>query len=201
MRMPTPGLAMLTRAAVAAALTATLAQVSIPLPFTPVPVTLQVLGVLLSGIVLTPAAAALSQAVYVALGAAGLPVFAGFAGGARHLVGPTGGYLWGFVVAAPLTSLIYRRLRRPGRRLSATGSAAVACAAGIGAIYALGVAQLGTVLDLPWQRAVAMGAAPFIAVDLAKAAAAAVVGPSVERAVREEARAPAASPQAPARPA
>ena len=180
-------LVLLTRAAVAASLTAVLAQVSIPLPFTPVPVTLQVLGVLLSGIALPPAPAALSQAAYVALGAAGLPVFAGFSGGAHHLAGPTGGYLWGFVVAAPLTSLLYRLLRRPGRAVSPTGAAAVACAAGVTVIYALGVTQLAAVLGITWQRALLLGAAPFIAADLAKAAAAALVGPYIERALRGEA--------------
>lgn len=200
--MRSAGLTMLVRAAVAASLTAALAQVAIPLPFTPVPVTLQVLGVLLAGIALPPAAAALSQAAYVALGAAGLPVFAGFNGGAHHLVGPTGGYLWGFVVAAPLTSGLYRTLRRrTGRAFSSTGAAAAACAAGVAVIYALGVTQLAAVLGVTWQKAVLLGAAPFIAVDLAKAAAAAVVGPYVERALTEEARGPAASQQAPARPA
>lgn len=200
--MRTLGLTTLARAAVAAALTAALAQIAIPLPFTPVPVTLQVLGVLLAGIALPPAPAALSQAAYVALGAAGLPVFAGFNGGAHHLVGPTGGYLWGFVVAAPLTSALYRWLRRrTGQALSSVGAAVAACAAGVAAIYALGVTQLAAVLGVTWQRAVMLGAAPFIAVDLAKAAAAAVVGPAVERALRAEARGPAPSQGASARPA
>ncbi|HEY8498224.1 MAG TPA: biotin transporter BioY [Limnochordales bacterium] len=192
---------LLARAAAAAALTAALAQLSVPLPFTPVPVTLQVLGVLLAALALPPGAAALSQAVYVALGAAGLPVFAGFSAGAQVLVGPTGGYLWGFVLAAPLASAVFRALRRPGQGPSAAVRAAAAGAAGVAVIYALGVAQLAAVLHLNWRRALALGAGPFMPADLVKAAAAALAAPYIERAFTAPGARRAASPQAPGRPA
>lgn len=191
----------LTRAAAAAALTAVLAQVAVPLPFTPVPVTLQVLGVLLAAVVLPPPAAALSQAIYLALGAAGVPVFAGFSGGAGRLAGPTGGYLWGFALAAPAASFLYRALGRPRGRLSPTAAAASACALGVALIYAAGVAQLALVLGVGWRRALLLGAVPFLPVDLGKAALAAVAGPYVERALTAAAGVRAPSPPASGRPA
>src|SRR5579864_2125911 len=75
-------------------LTAVLAQIRIPLPFTPVPLTGQTFAVLLAGAALGSRRGFLSQALYLAEGAAGLPVFAGAVGSLAHLFGPTGGYLW-----------------------------------------------------------------------------------------------------------
>ncbi|WP_324669796.1 biotin transporter BioY [Geochorda subterranea] len=199
--MSTVSVATLSRAAVATALTAALAQVTIPLPFTPVPVTLQVLGVLLAALALPPGAAALSQVAYLALGAAGLPVFAGFGAGAHHLAGPTGGYLWGFVLAAPISSALFRMGRSAPGRLPAAARAAVASAAGVAVIYALGVTQLAAVTGLPWMRALALGAGPFVAADLAKAVAACLAAPYVERAVTGAEVRPAPSRGASGRPA
>lgn len=199
--MSTVSFATLNRAAMAAALTAALAQVAIPLPFTPVPVTLQVLGVLLAALALPPGAATLSQLAYLALGAAGLPVFAGFGAGAHQLVGPTGGYLWGFVLAAPVSSALFR-MGHPGhRRLPAAARAAIACAAGVVIIYALGVTQLATVMGLSWMRALALGAGPFVAADLAKAVAACLAAPYIERAITAAEARPAPSRGASGRPA
>jgi len=82
--------------------TAGCAQLSVHLPFTPVPVTGQTFAVLLSGAVLGCRRGFLSQLVYLAEGAAGLPVFADATGTALHLVGPSGGYLWSFPLAAAL---------------------------------------------------------------------------------------------------
>ncbi len=87
-------------AALFAALTGAVAWFKIPLPFTPVPITLQTLMVLLSGTVLGPYYGALSMVIYLALGAIGLPVFAGGSSGAGSLLGPTGGYLFSYPVAA-----------------------------------------------------------------------------------------------------
>ncbi len=92
-----------------AALTAIGGWLSFPLPFSPVPITLQVLFVLLAGALLGPMRGALSQIIYVLIGAIGLPVFAQFSGGIGILVGPTGGYLIGFIVAAFLVGLIVEK--------------------------------------------------------------------------------------------
>lgn len=92
-------------------LIAGLAQVSIPLPFTPVPITGQTLGVLLVGAAYGPWLGGATLALYLAEGAAGLPFFAGAAGGAAVLgaASASGGYLWGFVLAAALVGWLSRR--------------------------------------------------------------------------------------------
>ena len=87
-------------AALFAALTGVIAIIKIPLPFTPVPITLQTVMVLLSGALLGSNLGALSQILYVLLGIIGLPIFAGGSSGLGVLFGPTGGYLVGFIIAA-----------------------------------------------------------------------------------------------------
>ncbi len=83
-----------------AILTGLMAQIRIPLPFTPVPITGQTFAVLLAGVLLGKNWGGISMAIYVVLGAVGLPWFAGFGGGVAVLFGPTGGYIFGFVLAA-----------------------------------------------------------------------------------------------------
>ncbi len=83
-----------------AAFTAAIASIKIPLGFTPVPITLQTLAVLLSGAVLGPYYGALAMILYLLAGAIGLPVFAGGSGGIASILGPTGGYLLSYPVAA-----------------------------------------------------------------------------------------------------
>lgn len=87
----------------ASVLVAVCARISIPLPWTPVPVTGQTFAVLLIGMVLGPRRAALALLLYLLEGAAGLPVFAGGAAGVARLWGPTGGYLWSYPLAAAIT--------------------------------------------------------------------------------------------------
>lgn len=89
-------------AALGAVLTGVAAQLSVPLPFTPVPITLQTFAVLLTGVTLGARLGGASQALYVGLGAGGIPWFEGFGAGLGALAGPTGGYLVGFPVAAVL---------------------------------------------------------------------------------------------------
>ncbi|MGB6688058.1 MAG: biotin transporter BioY [Terracidiphilus sp.] len=91
------------------------AHLSLPLIFTPVPLTLQDFAVLVLGLLLSPPLAAATLTAYLTEGALGLPVFAPgphLAGGAAHLFGPTGGYLLSYVVAAPLISTLFRRTAR-----------------------------------------------------------------------------------------
>ena len=84
------------------------AQLRIPLPFTPVPVTLQTLMVLLAGAMLGGVRGSLSQILYIAWGAAGIPLFAFGAAGLAVLAGPTGGYIIGFVIAAALVGRLIK---------------------------------------------------------------------------------------------
>lgn len=136
------------------------AQVEIPL--WPVPLTLQTLGVLFTGAVLGSRRGALALVLYLAEGAAGLPVFAGGASGVAHLLGPTGGYLAGFVVAAGVVGWLAER--GWDRRLVWT---ALAMLAGNVIIYALGVAWLAIYLE-DLQAAVVKGALIFVPGDLIK---------------------------------
>ena len=155
-----------------AVFTVVAARIAIPLWFTPVPVTLQVLAALLAGLVLGPKLGAISQLEYLALGLAGLPVFAGGKSGIAALAGPTGGYLVGLVALAFVTGFIYDRFPMHGRFGSVLASLA-----GILAVYALGAGWLAVWMtaisgtgQTPSLAAVFMaGVAPFILIDLGKA--------------------------------
>lgn len=147
-----------------AALTALSARVTITLPFTPVPVTLQVLAVLLAGLVLGPRDGALSQLAYLAAITAGLPLDARMLGPAVWAT-PTAGYLIGFVAGAYAAGWVAQRARN---RLP--GAEFLAGAAGIFAIYAVGATWL-TLFFLHGDalKGFAAGVAPFILIDALKA--------------------------------
>lgn len=136
------------------------------LPLGPAPFTLQTLFIFLAGYVLGPVHGPAAVLLYIAAGAAGLPVFAGGKSGLAVLLGPTGGYLAGFVLCAALTGLA--RLAQP--KGPAWLLPAALGLAGLVLVYGLGVIQLALVTGLPWDRAVLVGAAPFVAFDLVKMA-------------------------------
>src|SRR5918997_4341816 len=118
--------ATMTRAALMAAVTAVAAQISVPL--FAVPFTLQVLAVILSGLLLGPRYGALSQAIYLLVGAVGVPVFAPFLGGLAVILGPTGGYLVSYPVAAAVAGLAARTARDASRRRALSYSFLWGCA-------------------------------------------------------------------------
>jgi biotin transport system substrate-specific component len=156
---------------------AALAQVKIPLPFTPVPLTGQTFGVLLVGAMLGSKRGAASMAFYVALGALGLPVFAGGASGMAYLSGATLGYLVGFVMAAYVIGLLAERgLERSVR------TSLIPFLLGTIIIYVCGVAWL-TILLGSLSKAVAAGLLPFLAGDALKLIAAALVLPGAWKVV------------------
>jgi biotin transport system substrate-specific component len=162
----------MTRVALMAAVTAVAAQITIPLE--PVPFTLQVLAVILSGLLLGPRYGALAMAIYVLVGAVGVPVFAQFSGGLGVIVGPTGGYLLSYPIAAAVAGLAARAVRDAPRRRALV----VGFGAGVGAlvvIYALGATWLSVVAGLPFAVAIAQGVLPFVVFDLIKAGLAALV--------------------------
>ncbi len=135
------------------------AQVAIPLPGTPVPMTLQPLAVLIVGGLLGPRFGAVSLLTYLAMGAAGLPVFTPFgAPGMGRLVGPTGGYLLAYPVAAAVTGLL-------GARARAGVHVVLAALAGLVIIHLGGLAQLQA-LTGSVATAFAAGVVPFLAKDL-----------------------------------
>lgn len=152
------------------------AQVAIPLPFSPVPITGQTLAVLLIGALLGSRRGASCVLAYLAEGSLGLPVFAGGAAGLARLFGPTGGYLLGFVVAAYVTGLLAER--GWDRR---AGTALLAMLLGNGVIYAFGLPWLAVFVGMG--RALPLGLYPFVAGDLVKLALAALLLPSGWRAL------------------
>jgi biotin transport system substrate-specific component len=139
----------------ASLLVAISAQVAIPLPFTPVPVTLQTLVVLLCAAGLGSRRGLLAVLAYLAEGAAGLPVFAGGRAGAAHLLGPTGGYLAGFLAAAVVVGALADAgwTRKPLHALAAL-------LAGSAFIYAAGMLWLGAWVG--YSRVIALGLLPFL---------------------------------------
>jgi biotin transport system substrate-specific component len=156
--------------AVFSAFVALTAQVEIPL--WPVPITLQTLGVLFTGAVLGSWRGALALLLYLAEGAIGLPVFAGGASGVAYMLGPTGGYLVGFVVAAGMLGWLAERGwdRRPVRT-------ALAMVVGNFVLYVFGVSWLAVYLgDL--QTALVQGALIFVVGDLIKIVVATLALPS-----------------------
>jgi biotin transport system substrate-specific component len=140
-----------------AVLTAIGARIAVPLPGSPVPFTFEVVAVLAAGFLLGPRLGAASQVTYLAAGAAGLPVFAA-GGGLAYLLGPTGGYLLAYPVAALLVGMVAK-----GRGL---GGQTAGLLLGVAVIYLGGVAWLAPSLGAG--RALAVGAAPFVVVDLLK---------------------------------
>lgn len=150
--------------------TAAASQVAIPLPGTPVPITLTPLIVVLAGLWLGPAAGAASMAAYLVAGAAGLPVFAPMgAPGVARLFGPTGGYLLAYPAAAFLAGWL-------GLRAGGLTTRSLAAFAGMLVIYAGGLAQIA-ILTGSLATAVVLGAVPFIALDAVKAIVAAAIAP------------------------
>ena len=145
-------------------LTALAAQVSIPLPFTPVPLTGQTFGVLLSGAVLGWRRGFGSQLLYLAAGAVGMPVFAG-GGGMAYLLGPTAGYLWSFPVAAGLLGWLVER--GASRRAWTMAPAMFACSL---LILLAGTVWLGIVTGFGSHARWWAGFYPFLAGDIFKIA-------------------------------
>jgi biotin transport system substrate-specific component len=146
------------------------AQIAIPLPFTPIPITMQTLTVLLTGLLLGSRLGMATLIAYLVEGVVGMPVFTQWGSGIAHLVGPTGGYLIGFVFAAGLVGFLAER--GWDRRLWTT---LLAMILGNLVIYAFGVGWLSTFLGVG--TALAKGMLPFLIGDVIKIALAMVALP------------------------
>jgi biotin transport system substrate-specific component len=158
-------------------LVAALAQVRILLPFTPVPVTGQTLGVLLVGAALGSRRGASSMALYLVEGIVGLPVFTGGSSGLLHLAGPTGGYLVGFVAAAFVVGYLSERGLERNLRTSL-----LPFLAGEVVIFLFGVSWLALAIGLP--GAILAGLLPFLPGEAVKVALAALALPAAWRLVK-----------------
>jgi biotin transport system substrate-specific component len=162
----------------AGSLMAAFARIAIPLPFTPVPITVQTLGVLLFGAALGSRRGSLAMLAYIGEGLAGLPVFSSgmnawspSPAGVPWIIGPTAGYLWSYPLAAFVVGFLAER--GLGRNF---WTSAAAMLAGQAVIYALGVAWLG--LFVGYGYSLIAGLFPFVPGDLAKVVVAAAVLPS-----------------------
>ena len=164
-------------ASVFGAVTAAGAYMMIPLP--PVPITLQTLFLYLAAALLGARLGVLSQVVYLLVGVIGLPVFAGGKAGLGVLLGPTGGYLIGFVAGAYIIGKLIETKKEPGPVWIA-----VAMVAGTAVIYLLGVLQLIIIAKLSMDKAVTVGVLPFLIGDALKIAAATLITVKLKDRVR-----------------
>ncbi|KPJ77134.1 MAG: biotin permease [Deltaproteobacteria bacterium SG8_13] len=171
-------------AALFAALTAMGAFIAVPIG--PVPIVLQNLFVMLAGLLLGPRWGLASVGIYLLAGFCGLPVFAGGQAGIGRLIGPTGGYLIGYL---PAVYIIGRMTRGSDHRLLREAGAMVL---GTLLLYACGVSWLKVVTGLSWTKALAVGMLPFLIGDALKIAAAIPIARSLRPVMQTEV--PAADP-------
>ena len=144
------------------AVCAVCAQISVPLPGNLVPFTLQTMAVMIVGFLLKPKTALITLGVYFLAGAIGLPVYASAKAGLGALAGPTGGFIWGFVLGGVLISIIY------GNSFS-WFRAILAVVFGLVVIYLCGCIQLAVVANMNWWQAVLSGCVPYLPGEVIKA--------------------------------
>ena len=157
--------------------------ITIPLPFNPVPIVLQNLFALLSGLTLGPIFGGAAVALYLIAGALGAPIFAGASGGFVHFFSPTGGYLLGYLLCAVIAGLLAGQPqinRRTPRWRLALGSVI-----GLLSVYLPGIWRLKTFLDISWAAAIATGFLPFAIGDAVKAMVAVAICPRLRRLAAE----------------
>lgn len=166
--------------AMCAALTCVLSPISIPVG--QVPISLATFAVMLSAALLGPKWGVLSQVVYLLLGCIGVPVFAGFSAGVGCIVGPTGGYLLGYLVLAAVEGLLYRLLSSEKQKLlKKSGVLIVSMVVGTAALYTMGTIWFITVTHTPLAAALLACVVPFLLGDAVKIAVVTVLAPQLER--------------------
>ena len=151
------------------AVTCVLGPLSIPLPFSPVPISLTNFAIFLAIFVLGMKSGTISFIIYLLLGAIGVPVFSSFRGGLQVLAGPTGGYLIGFIFLALIMGFA---LDHFDRKLVPTIIGMAVC-------YAFGTVWLAKLLSLSFKEGLMMGVIPYLPGDAAKIIIAAIVGPKL----------------------
>lgn len=157
-----------------ASITTVLSQISIPLPFTTIPLTMQVFAIVLSGLLLGPRLGLISQIIYVLLGTIGIPVFAQMSGGFGIIAGPTGG----FILSFPLLALIvgYFSKKYKGKLMVFVGMI-------IGLIvnYLVGTIQFCLITKMSFMAGLMACVVPFVAVDILKLILAYIIGISINK--------------------
>lgn len=155
------------------AVTCVLGPLSIPLPFSPVPISLTNFAIFLAIFVLGMKNGTISFIIYLLLGAVGVPVFSSFRGGLQVLAGPTGGYLIGFIFLALIMGFA---LDHFDRKLVPT---IIGMIIGMVVCYAFGTVWIAKLLSLSFKEGLMMGVIPYLAGDVAKIIIAAIVGPKL----------------------
>ena len=155
------------------AVTCVLGPLSIPLPFSPVPISLTNFAIFLAIFVLGMKNGTISFIIYLLLGAVGVPVFSSFRGGLQVLAGPTGGYLIGFIFLALIMGFAFDHF---DRKLVPT---IIGMIIGMVVCYAFGTVWLAKLLSLSFKEGLMMGVIPYLAGDVAKIIIAAIVGPKL----------------------
>lgn len=168
----------ITFVALSAAVICILSPFTIPLPFSPVPLSLTILTIYLGVYILGMKWGTAACLIYILLGLAGLPVFSGFTGGPSKLFGPTGGYIIGYVLAAVLSGLFIDRFEN--KRLMHIPGMVL----GTAACYLLGTAWLAHQASMSFSAALWAGVIPFIPGDVLKIICAILLGPVLRQAVR-----------------
>lgn len=148
------------------------------MPLGPVPFTLQTLVLAMLPIALGGRDAVVTVAVWMVAGAIGLPVFSGFSGGIGHILGPTGGFIWGFLVGTAFAAAVLRLTMIPEGVREGLSAGAMLLAS-----YALGTAQLVALLGISPAAALGMAVLPFVVPDVLKAGAGIAAGRAVRHAV------------------
>ena len=139
------------------------------IPFGAIPLSMGLFGALLAAVALPPTLSISATAVYLLLGACGLPVFGGAQGGFMHLIGPTGGYLWSYLLLSPVVSFL-------SKRRTALGHRTLTCFFGVLLSYTCGTLQYMYLTQTELLYAILVTILPFIPFDLAKAVLAAYLG-------------------------
>lgn len=164
-----------------AALLCVLSPLAIPVG--PVPITLATFAVMLSAALLGPKLGVTAVAIYLLLGCVGTPVFAGFSSGFGALLGPTGGYLIGYLPLALVTGFLGQKLCAGRKALGKTGALVLAMAVGTVVLYALGTAWFMAMTGTPLAGAMLGCVVPFLPGDAAKIGVVALAAPQLQRAL------------------
>lgn len=153
------------------------------IPIGPVPISMGIFGVMITAVILGPKKGTIAVAVYILLGAVGLPVFSGFKGGFQVLLGPTGGYIWSYIIVALLIGLLTGK--NPKNKWLAMLKIFIVSIIGIIICYAAGTVQFMFVQKADLAKALTLCVIPFIPFDIIKALVSAYLGYTIRLALNK----------------
>lgn len=165
----------MTKISLCTALLAISSYIVFPIPFTPIMLTAQTIIVNLIGLILTPLHGAISVLLFIVLGAIGLPIFAGGAGGLSAILGPTGGFIIGFLFSAIAISYL------KGRKINILRYVLVTVFIGMPVTYLLGASYMSYALNMDYKKAIELAVIPFLLGDTIKCVIASIIAARVHR--------------------